>query len=251
MQSVLLTTVSATSQVINADTLPELDYDSLHEAGGVLSIEGDAEISDVGTCMAAVYQTMEVLPAEHVEALNDLTLVFEEGVSRGQAGGDMMRLRCVDMTESELVAVFIHEMGHVVDTGMLESEYYAEAADGFWDGRKPVYSDDLSVDYYGISWLSNIEYGDEVSEHSFVSGYAGTDPFEDFAESYLMYVLHGESFKYMAQFDEDLAVKYEFMRNYIFDGVEYVGIDLNQADPYGRVFDANLLEFDLEKFWSM
>jgi len=51
----------------------------------------------------------------------------------------------------------------------------------------------------------------------FCSGYGMTNPFEDFAECFNLYLNHNSYFAYLAKNNNALADKYNFFAN-IFDG---------------------------------
>lgn len=220
----------------------------VHYASSV-NIEGSAGIDDVSACMDIVRDVFDVLPREHSESVEKLNLIFDLDAKRGQGGGDIVKIRCAGVSEEELAAVLVHEVGHVVDTGLIDEEDGAES--GFTDGSHAVYTNDSSVDFYLISWETNNEFQDPTSSYSFVSEYAMTDPFEDFAESYLYYVLHGESFRRLSLVNSQLEAKYDFLRDYVFDGVEYRGFDLYTASLFDRPYDSTLLPYDLDGFLSM
>jgi hypothetical protein len=216
-----------------------------HYASSV-NIQGLAEVSDVSSCLDIVNNVLDTLPSEHSMAVENLSLVFDEVAKRGQGGGNTVKVRCVNVSEDELVSVLIHEVGHVVDTGLIDANDGSDST--FTDGDYPVSSDDKSVDFYSVSWIANNEFQDSTSSYSFVSEYAMTDPFEDFAESYLYYVLHGESFRRLALVNSQIDAKYDFLRDYVFDGVEYGGFDWYTAPLFDRPYDSTLLPYDLEGF---
>jgi len=242
--------VTADPIVIYAD---EMDFaqggkigyflEEVHYSHEVL-VEGEAEDTDLEVCISTIEKTLNVLPKDHVQALNKLTLVFDPEAKRGQAGGNIMKLRCEDISEIELSAVLIHEMGHITDIGGFQGS--AAGSYEFVDGSRPVWSDDLSVEFYKISWISNDEWADGVAELDFVSGYAGSDPFEDFAESYAYYILQGDSFRVLASVNDVLAAKYEFLKEKVFDGFEYSGIGQYKELLLKRPYDVSLLNYHLE-----
>lgn len=59
------------------------------------------------------------------------------------------------------------------------------------------------------------------NDSEFVSGYAKTNSAEDFAESFLEYVLAGKIFRERAKSNLYLKTKYDFLKEHIFSGVEY------------------------------
>lgn len=230
-----------------ASVLQVHDSPTAHYSHDV-EVEGEAETSDLASCMSTINQTLAVLPENHVEALEKLILIFDEEAKRGQAGGTLMKLRCADVTTEELAAVLIHEMGHIVDIGMLVGTN--TGLYDFVDGERPVWSDDLSATFYEISWVSNDEWAEDTAKLSFVSRYADSDPFEDFAESYVYYVLQGDAFRTLSDSNEDIAAKYEFMRDYVFEGIEYSEIGQHEVLLFERPYDVTLLNYNLEYLWG-
>lgn len=178
------------------------------------------------------------LPAEHRSALKKLELRNEMNPSRGLANSTKMVLNARStQSEDELRSVFIHEMGHLVDLGEMTGKHGTNTA--FRDGKKRILSDDLSVQFYQMSWRSADMRRENISDLDFVSGYARTNCFEDFAESYLMYRLHGEKFRALSAGSDVLKQKYEFLRDEVFGGQEY-NTARELAHP-GEIWDATLL----------
>jgi hypothetical protein len=194
-----------------------------------------------------VAQTLATLPAEHASAVHNLTLTFDPDARRGLGGDNTVVLRCVNMTAQELVAVLIHEIGHTVDTGLIETE--SGEATLFLDRGTPVYDTDPSLEFYSASWIDEETwYG---SKWNFVSGYARSNPYEEFAESYVLYVLNGQLFRKYATEKPVLAEKYDYLKEVVFEGLEY---DLPQTTSKGattRVYDVTRLDFDLESFLAL
>lgn len=198
-------------------------------------------------CRQRVTEAYEALPSEHLMSLSYVTLVWQSGVRRGLGGDGGIRLRCNDVGDDELVSVFVHEIGHIVDTGLLSGRAGSAEESAYTDPREAVFDDDPSVDFYRISWRDHVRRMDGSSSLDFVTGYAMTDPFEDFAESYNFYVLHGSQFRYMAKYNARLAQKYAYLKDRVFDGREYTN------NPYklsrsSRNYDATALPFSLENF---
>ncbi|MBA4337189.1 hypothetical protein C0416_05485 [bacterium] len=202
--------------------------------------------SSLNHCKSLVYQTLVSLPEDHREHLSHLTLYFADG-RRGLGGGSTIILRCSDVSDKELISVFVHEMGHIVDTGLYTgNSSYGKS--GFMDGSLPVYNNDLSLRFYLISWKDDKTLKDGAKESSFVSEYAMTDPFEDFAETYNFYILHGDQFREMAEFDRSLMRKYLFMKYYIFKGQEHSNDPYTTAEPFERIYDSTTLNYDETSF---
>lgn len=152
---------------------------------------------------------------QRVEIFEDQTHQFP----RAMANARIIKVRKDALNDPEIVAVLIHELGHVVDLGGLNSREKKDFSE-FKDGNITFYEDDLSLKYYSISWTAQGKKIDS-SKLDFVGGYGSYDMFEDFAEGFLLYINHGKYFKALAYQNNDVRKKYLFFKKYIFDGKEF------------------------------
>lgn len=207
-------------------------------------------INTTRTCRSIVYQTLTKLPQEHTQHLRELTLYYTTDGRRGLGGDGVIILRCLNVDNYELSAVFTHEVGHVVDASYLTGSSKTGHS-GFFDFGKEVSVDDASLAFYRISWNSATSRKKSAIDTDFVSLYATSDPFEDFAESYMFYRIHGSSFRYLARTNSALKAKYDFMKYRVFGGVEY-GSDsvVNYSDTAHRQYDATVIPFNLKTFFT-
>lgn len=200
-------------------------------------------------CKTLVFRTLKSLPPETVAYLKNLTLQMESEGRRGWGGGSTIILRCQKVSDEELVSVLVHEMGHITDTGFLQGNI-ASGESEFMDGNRPVYQDDPSLEFYRVSFENEKTLKKDSNLMDFVSGYAATDPFEDFAESYNFYVLHGEEFRHLKEFNQSLQKKYNFLKSRVFDGKEFsYGDSSRNPDLFNRNYDTTVLHYDLKKFF--
>lgn len=220
---------------------------------------GDDETTDQGLehCATLVYQTLEVMPEDVTERLKNLTLYFNSSGRRGLGGGSTIILRCQNVTDEELVSVLVHELGHIKDTGVLKGDFWAGESE-FKDGEKPIFKNDLSLDFYRVSFANEKALKKGSKEADFVSGYAMSDPFEDFAETYNFYILHGEQFRKLIENNEKLASKYAYMRDTVFGGREYENYERISYDDelsrellQRRNYDSTVLDYNLKKFLAI
>ena len=191
---------------------------------------------------------LENMPEAHAQSVKNIILDYNPEAHRGLGGNSIIILRAVDMGTEEMIGVLIHELGHNVDYAYLSAEN-SQRASAFLDGKTPVYESDPSLDFYRISWLSTEKRKSAASNMDFVSGYAMTDPFEDFAETYVYYVLHNKDFKKLATTSEVLMAKYRFMKHRVFGGIEFdTGDGLVKENQ--RPWDITVLSYELENFLS-
>jgi hypothetical protein len=104
-------------------------------------------------------------------------------------------------TLSEVSKVLVHEIGHMID---------------IYTFKKNLKKSDISEEFYKISWKDPTTIKAWVPQASFISGYASTNQYEDFAESFTMYIFHNKEFLKRAQQNDYLKQKYNFLKTRVF-----------------------------------
>ena len=127
----------------------------------------------------------------------------------------------------------------------------SSGASKFVDGSKRIYLNDKSLDFYKISWEDDKTMKDDADKLDFVSGYAMTDPFEDFAESYAYYILHGTEFRLLTRYNQEIKQKYNYLKNEVFAGNEFINGNpvITNMKISSRDYDVTVLPYDLSKFF--
>ncbi len=231
--------VIANNKVITESNFNHVRFAARTESKGYRLMEADKK--------GEIVSMLKKLPEEHIASLRNLILDYNPKAYRGLGGKSIIILRAVNMDSEEFFGVMIHEIGHNVDLGYL-AETDKKKKSEFNDGKKSVYEGDLSLDFYRISWENDKKRKKTASNPDFVSGYAMTDPFEDFAETYIYYVLHNKDFKSKTQTSDKLLEKYQFMKNKIFDGKEFDTGEYLTGKLNNRPWDITVLNYDLEGF---
>lgn len=191
-----------------------------------------------------IKQFLGKLPVKHLSALKHLILDYNPKAHRGLGGADLIILRAVNISREEFFAVLIHEIGHSVDLGVVR-ENHRDFISPFKDGNHQIYETDSSLEFYRISWENEHERKKTAVNADFVSGYAMSDPFEDFAETYAYYLLHNQTFKSKAQTSEALLEKYYYMKNRVFDGKEFSTGELIKESLNNRPWDITKLPYSV------
>ena len=137
------------------------------------------------------------------------------------------------LPESEGVKVFVHEFGHAVDI-----EYLVPR----------LLRSDASEEFYGISWQDIRVKLPKQTITNFVSGYAMTNKYEDFAESFGLYVFHNETFAARAQLDPIIARKYAFFQDRVFMNSEFVGTSFETAPLEKYLWDTTKPPISVAKY---
>ena len=189
----------------------------------------------------AFQEAIKDIPCELLQSLQRIDIFedLEGNYPRAMANSRIIKIREDAIYEPEFVNVLIHELGHVVDLGALETTTYSEIS-VYTDGAKQFYTDDISIDFYALSWKKEGVQNDYITKQDFVSGYASYDMFEDFSESFLLYMQNGYAFRSMAQDNAILQKKYMFFKTHIFNGKEFATGDKNYISSK-RVWDVTYL----------
>lgn len=132
----------------------------------------------------------------------------------------------------EALSVWIHEFWHFYDIYIL---------------MKWVFKD-LSYDFYNISWNERNILKNGSKNFDFVSGYAMSNMYEDFAESFNFYILHNKEFQRRAKKSEKLQKKYDFIRKYIFIKWEFQDWDYELPIGEEYIWDTTKQDYNFEKF---
>lgn len=136
------------------------------------------------------------------------------------------------LSKEELLAVFIHEFWHYIDIDFSESKF----------------SSDVSQEFYDISWEKTtvIKWWQKISD--FVSGYAMTNKYEDFAESFIYYILHNWDFFSKSQKSEILNEKYNFFSEKVFTNWEFKNTNFSKSqEVLDYYWDITKIDYFLEK----
>ncbi len=156
-------------------------------------------------------RVFRALPAKCRNTLKDFYVEYDNPQNRGLAGETIMII-AGNVPDTEFAALIIHECGHIIDLGAMRGTQEAGGTE-FADGKKPIFADDPSVQFYRLSWDSAKTIKQTSAKTDFVSGYAMSDAFEDFSESFAFYMLQRAEFERLSQKSPILKAKYKFFEN--------------------------------------
>lgn len=152
---------------------------------------------------------------------------------RGQVSGNSLILSGKIASESESLKVLVHELGHIIDI------YYLPLHES---------GDDFSNKFYTISWQDyNVKKrGAKLAD--FVSGYALSNKYEDFAESFAFFVFHNEEFVRRSIGNDSLKEKYEFFANNIFQNREFFSTNFASDKIRSYNWDVTKIPVNIKKY---
>ena len=136
-------------------------------------------------------------------------------------------------SDSEFLKVFVHELGHVVDLHFLV---------------KKLFASDPSEAFYTLSWVDYDQKKKGMSINDFVSGYALTNKYEDFAESFAFYVFHNDEFKRRAIKNATLVQKYNFLATEVFANGEFQGTSFEDGVIPTYLWDTTKIPVKTNKY---
>jgi len=150
--------------------------------------------------------------------LADIEINKDMGERRGYATHTSVIVNLWTIADrSEFLQVISHELGHIFDLGIIVGSSSPKNTT-YTEFEKPVFwSDDASLKYYAVSRDSETIRKATATKKDFCSGYGMSDPFEDFAECFNLYLHHNALFRQIAKADSALKQKYNFIAGF-FDG---------------------------------
>ncbi|NRH21252.1 hypothetical protein HOO68_04365 [Candidatus Gracilibacteria bacterium] len=152
---------------------------------------------------------------------------------RGRMRNAQISLSPYIARDMEFTKLFVHELAHYIDIYVF-----------FSNGLRA----DISDDFYHISWQSPTAKRSQQGTMDFVSGYAATNQYEDFAESFVFYVFHNDTFADRALRSESLRQKYLFFSNSIFSRGNFQGTDFSIGIVPSYVWDSTKVSISLQKY---
>lgn len=154
----------------------------------------------------------QILKKKIIDAIKKIEIKNDEEEKRWYATRDTIVLNIAPTNDlKEFQNLSTHELSHIFDLGVMQGSTSTKSKI-FTEFKKPVFStNDPSLLFYKLSRDSETIRKKEVIKKDFCSGYGMTDPFEDFAECFNLYVNNQSFFRFIATKNKILAKKYNFI----------------------------------------
>ena len=169
------------------------------------------------------------------EKIKNLSVEFHEEIIdvRGKMKNKTIKIFDPEQLDMpEFLALFTHEFAHYLDL--------------YYFSKNPF--GDISEDFYAISWDSTKTMKRGQTQTDFVSGYAMTNKYEDFAETLTYYMFHNADFQKKAQNSGALYFKYTFLRDNLFKDDSFVWTDFSNEKVKNYYWDITKIDIDDENF---
>lgn len=149
---------------------------------------------------------------------------------RGKMQGKSITLSANIVRDGEFLKLLTHELGHYVDIYTL------------------VGSTDPSDVFYRISWQDKTTKKSGETISNFVSGYAATNKYEDFAESFVFYIFHNREFSDRAMKNDALRQKYLFFSRHVFPRGDFMDTDFRIGKIPSYLWDTTKVPISVKKY---
>lgn len=182
-------------------------------------------------------------PFKIADVLRKLSLTNNAG-RRGYAVKDSLTINLGSIKNyREYMEILIHELGHVVDLGVVAGNASKKHETFTEFGNQAFSVDDPSLNFYRLSWDAENIRKAGAWQLDFCSNYGQTNTFEDIAECFNLFLTHNALFRYFSTRSDIMKRKYNFWAEeldakYFFDSEE--DLLLVKANP-------NLVFFDTTK----
>lgn len=163
---------------------------------------------------------------------NSLSVVIDTNQKepRGKIQWRSITLSSSILRDGEFLKLLVHELWHYVDIYTLAG-----------------YSDPSNI-FYRISWQNKTTKKSGETLSNFVSGYASTNKYEDFAESFVFYIFHNRDFADRAMKNDSLRRKYLFFSQYVFTKGEFVDTDYRIGKIPNYLWDTTKVPISVQKY---
>lgn len=143
--------------------------------------------------------------------LKKITISSQRNNRRAYATHNTMFFHIPWISYREYMMVLTHELWHIIDLSVvLWSDRKKSSL--FTEFDKEEFSiDDPSLTYYKISWENEHQKKSTHTKEAFCSIYGMSNPFEDFAECFQLYMNHNQYFRTIISNNSILTEKYLFI----------------------------------------
>ena len=153
-------------------------------------------------------RTLRALPDGCRKNLKHFFVRYDNPAERG-LGGKTTIILDGTVPDTEFTALLTHECGHVIHGNLTGSPDAKPSV--FQDGQEVFTKDSPVVSFFAISWSDAATQKRGAQSADFISGYAKTDVFEDFAETFAAYALQRSYIEERAKDNAAIRAKLSWM----------------------------------------
>jgi hypothetical protein len=155
---------------------------------------------------------LNALPAGCRDNLKNFSVLYKGATRRG-LGGKTTIILDGSVPDGEFAALLVHECGHVIGANLAGSATSGDS--GYRDGAQVFYKDSPMVAYWSLGWTATGARKAGLKDGDYASGYAKSDQYEDFAETFALYALQRDEFLERAKTSAIMASKLDWMDKHL------------------------------------
>jgi hypothetical protein len=186
---------------------------------------------------------LNALPSGCRDNLRNFSVLYKGATRRG-LGGKTTIILDGSVPDDEFAALLVHECGHVISANMPGTATSKDS--GYRDGTEVYYVNSPMVSYWNLSWNATGTKKQGAKDADFASGYGKSDQYEDFAETFALYVLQPDAFAARAKNNAVMAAKLAWMQANLPTTHEVLG-DGSDAGTGSVPWDVTKLAFLLSR----
>ncbi len=154
----------------------------------------------------------QIIQKKIVDTVQKIEIKDDKNEKRWYATRDTIVLNIGPINDiKEFQNLSAHELGHIFDLWTIQGKVKTKSK-LFTEFNRAVFStDDPSILFYKISRESEKIRKKTATKKDFCSGYGMTNPFEDFAECFNLFINNQNFFKIIATKNKTLGKKYNFI----------------------------------------
>ena len=187
----------------------EIIHKKILEKKDIISIN---EINNISNAIKIVYD----VPDDVLHFINGKTLYISQKEGRGLTyiQSDVGYSQVNGLHDGVIFEqpfskyTLIHEIGHIVDHELTDLRTILI--------KKEIFNNEFQ------------DLSGSMQNEGFITSYSKINENENFAEHFVNYVLNAEKFRIMSEHDLILKAKYDFFRDYVFDGFEFEAHVINE-----------------------
>lgn len=201
--------------------------------------------------LTTVDNIQKTLPANYKklsDTLFSITLSPTLTDRRGRWGSKTIIINTADISSlQEFREILTHELGHIIDLWSIVGTLSTMDTSFTLGWQSTFSSDDPSLQFYRISRENTTTKKADAVYTDFVGWYAMTTPYEDFSESFNMYLRHQDVFRAMANSSENLQKKYNYIKSLLWNNffqTDRKSVSLVTNNSNWRPWDSTRMSLD-------
>ncbi len=173
------------------------------------------KINKYNTMIINTIQNIDkILPSSYAkieDTIQSIIIKQEDWWKRWYANHYNIVINIDQLSDEEFIEVLTHELWHIIDLWIIQWDN-KKLHTSFTEFNRQQFSiNDISLLFYSFSRDSEFQRKNETMKEDFCTLYGMSNPFEDFAECFNLYLNHNNYFSSIKKSSKILEKKYNFL----------------------------------------